>query len=317
MPSHDVTRWFRSRWRMARACFAAGSSLPLAVLFGVAVALVAATVLLANWRGWLLWPLLVSLGWTNVGLRSAVISPVDLRVIAKDVPELVTLRTRLTETPTLRVFERDEKESWRSHALVEVEALRRRGEWQPATGLLAVTTPGVLATNFFAGRTVELTGVLREPSGALAAGLFDYRAFLLCQGIYFQLQCADTNDWRLVADASSPAQPPVADRFRVWAQRTLARGLPVEDEELRLLWAMTLGWKTALTDEVAEPFMRSGTMHVFAISGLHIALIASILVAVLRAAQLPAARAARSSSRSSGSTRRRRAGNPRPFARPS
>ena len=63
--------------------------------------------------------------------------------------------------------------------------------------------------------------------------------------------------------------------------------LPVEDEELRLLWAMTLGWKTALTDEVSEPFMRSGTMHIFAISGLHIALIAGILVAVLRAAQLP------------------------------
>ena len=243
--------------------------LPLAVLFGVAVALIAATVLLTHWRGWLLWPLLVSLGWTNVVLRSAVISPVDLRVIAKDVPELVTLRTRLTETPTLRVFVRDEKESWRTHVVVEVEAIGRRSEWQPATGLVTVTTPGALATNFFAGRTVELTGVLREPSGALAAGLFDYRAFLRCQGIYFQLQCADTNDWRLVADPSSTAQPPVADRFRAWAQRTLARGLPVEDEELRLLWAMTLGWKTALTDEVAEPFMRSGTMVDFSFPTTH------------------------------------------------
>lgn len=261
--------------------------LPLAGLFGAAVVLAVAAGLLPNWRGWLLWPLLVSLGWTNMALRAAVLSPVDLRVVAKGVPELVTLRARLTETPTLRVFERDAQESWRSHAVVEVAALSRRGEWQPVTGLVAVTTPGVLATNFFAGRTVELTGILREPRGALAEGLFDYRAFLAWQGIYFQFQCADTNDWRLVADASSPAQPPIADRFRVWAQHTLARGLPVEDEELRLLWAMTLGWKTALTDEVAEPFMRSGTMHIFAISGLHIALIAGILVAVLRAAQLP------------------------------
>lgn len=261
--------------------------LPLGLLFSAAGILVIAAALLPNWRGWLLCPLLVSLGWTNMTLRSAVLSPADLRTVAKPTPEIVTLRARLSETPTLRVFERDAKESWRSHALVEVEALRRRGEWQPASGLAVVTTPGVLATNLFAGRTVELTGILREPPGALAPGLFDYRAFLSWQGIYFQLQCADTNDWRLVADADPLAQPPVADRFRIWAQHTLARGLPVEDEELRLLWAMTLGWKTALTDEVAEPFMRSGTLHVFAISGLHIALIAGILVAVLRAVRVP------------------------------
>src|SRR4029077_7095626 len=81
--------------------------------------------------------------------------------------------------------------------------------------------------------------------------------------------------------------PPVADRFLAWAQPTLARGLPGEDESLRLLWAMSLGWKTALTSEINEPFMRSGTMHIFAISGLHIALIAGILVSLLRVAQVP------------------------------
>ncbi len=261
--------------------------LPPAVLFGVTVLLVAVATLLSNWRGCLLWPLLVSLGWTNMALRSAVLAPADLRAVAKSTPEIVTLHARLSETPTLRVFDRNGKESWRSHAIVKVEALSRRGEWQPASGFVVVTTRGVLDTNLFAGRAVDLTGILREPPGALAEGLFDYRAFLAWQGIYFQLQCADANDWRLVPDADSPPQVPIADRFRIWAQRTLAHGLPAEDVELHLLWAMTLGWKTALTDEVAEPFMRSGTMHIFAISGLHIALIAGILVAVLRAAQLP------------------------------
>src|SRR5207302_435477 len=52
---------------------------------------------------------------------------------------------------------------------------------------------------------------------------------------------------------------------------------------------MALGWTTALTQEVSEPFMRTGTMHIFAISGLHIALIAGILVALLRVLQIPRA----------------------------
>jgi len=267
----------------------AGSCFPVPVnwLFCAAGGVILVAGLWAAHRSWLLWSLLIALGWVNMALRTAVLSPVDLRVVAKDEPEIVTLRARLVETPTLRIFERNEQFTSRSHALVDVTALRRRGEWLPAVGRVAVTTPGVLATNFFAGRVAELTGVLREPRGALAPGLFDYRAFLAWQGVWFQLQCMDTNDWRLAADVSQPTTPPLADRFRDWAQRTLARGLPEEDQELRLLWAMTLGWRTALTDEVAEPFMRSGTMHIFAISGLHIALIASILVALLRAAQLP------------------------------
>jgi ComEC/Rec2-related protein len=49
---------------------------------------------------------------------------------------------------------------------------------------------------------------------------------------------------------------------------------------------MTLGWRAGITNEIYEPFMQSGTMHIFAISGLHIALIAGILVAVLRVAQV-------------------------------
>jgi ComEC/Rec2-related protein len=78
----------------------------------------------------------------------------------------------------------------------------------------------------------------------------------------------------------------VADRFLAWSQATLTAGLPTVDEPLKLLWAMTLGWRPALTDEVSAPFMQSGTMHIFAISGLHIALIAAILAAILRAVQL-------------------------------
>ncbi len=232
-------------------------------------------------------PLLALAGATNLTWRTTALAPDDLRHLVGDAPHLAALRGRLGETPYLRVNEGAAPDSWRSIAEIEVEAVRLdETAWQPAVGRVLVSTPGILPPEFYAGRTVEITGVLGLPQGASAEDLFDSRAYLRRQGIYYQSRVAGSNDWQFAQrDLGGP--PPMADRFTTWAKGILGRGLPVEDEPLRLLWAMTLGWKTALTGEVSEPFMRSGTMHIFAISGLHIALIAGILVAVLRVLHVP------------------------------
>ena len=273
-------------------CYAAGLLLaeafqpPLLVLFIIAFALLACTLVWSRARFLLLWPLVALVAWTNLVSRTAIVSPYDLRQVAGDRAAYVTVRGTLSETPSLRVFERDEQESFRSVAEVSVIRLNGGTNWQPAAGHIIVTTPGELARDFFSGQPVEITGVLSPPPRPVAAGLFDYRAYLARQGIYYQFKASSTNEWRVVLPGLTA--PPFTDRFLAWARRTLARGLPAppDDEPLRLMWAMTLGWKTALTNEVNEPFMRSGTMHIFAISGLHIALIAGILVALLRVLQV-------------------------------
>ena len=118
-------------------------------------------------------------GWTNHTLRTAVLSPHDLRRILGEQPEIVTVRGALRETPTQRVYERGQQESWRTVARVDVTALRRnRQPWQPAAGRMAVTTQGILSTNYFAGQAVEITGVAGLPKLAAAEGTFDYRAYL-------------------------------------------------------------------------------------------------------------------------------------------
>src|SRR5690606_36925475 len=81
----------------------------------------------------------------------------------------------------------------------------------------------------------------------------------------------------------SPIEIGPGERFVLWAQESLKQGLPGEDDSLHLIYAMTLGWKSALDTETSQRFMKSGTMHIFAISGLHIAMIAGILLALLRA----------------------------------
>ncbi len=260
--------------------------LPLFSLFLFSSLVLSAAVVLPRLRHLLLWPLLMLMGWTNLVQHTARISPQDLRILVGQNPSLATLRGTLLETPSVRLHERQGQDFARTLAPLRVTALATNNVWQPAAGTVMVTTKGELPADFFAGREVELTGVLAPPPKPIGPGLFDYRTFLARQGIHYQLKADTVRDWRAL-DANT--NQPFADRFLRWAQHTLARGLPEADEPLRLLWAMTLGWKTALTGEVNEPFMKSGTMHIFAISGLHIALIAGILVSLLRVARVPRA----------------------------
>ena len=283
------------------SCYAIGLLLagifrpPLVALFGIAfVILVLAcraeasarrrVLVLEKLRPLLIWLLIAFVGWTNLASRTAIVSPNDLRALLGDTDAIVTVRGTLIETPHLRITERDGQQTERSVAQVQVTALRRDANWRPAAGSIIVTTPGALAGDFFAGQPVDVTGVISQPASPLAEGLFDYRDYLQTRGIFYQLKTSSTNGWQL--GAAPLIKPPLTDRFLNWSQRTLTLGLPEEDQPLHLLWAMTLGWRTALTADISEPFLRAGTMHLFAIDGLRIALITGMLVALLRVLQV-------------------------------
>lgn len=274
------------------ACYAAGVwagdhlGLPLAAGFVLGAATLAGALAWPQGRPWLLGLLAAVVGGLNLRVRTAALAPHDLRALAGPEPALVTVRGVLEAAPELHVGGWDPGDPVRSTARLAVRAVAFHGNWRAAVGRVAVSTPGEPGAEFFAGRVVEVFGVLRPPRPPRAPGLFDARRYFRAQGLDLLLETQGPGDWRL-APGPQPIRPPLPDRFRAWAQRTLARPLPVVDEPARLLWAMCLGWRTALTDEVAEPFMRSGTMHLFAISGLHIALIAGALVQVLRVLRVP------------------------------
>lgn len=260
----------------------------LTSLLCCSVALGVVALVVPKARPYLLALLILLVGAANLTLRTAILSPFDLRVLLGEKPEFVTIRGRLVQTPSARLFEFDQTESWRTIGQLDVDALRRdKFDWVPAYGRVAFSVPGVLGSEFFAGTPVEVTGMITQPKLPLAKGLFNYRNYLKQQGIHFHLRTESTNSWQLQVDNDLPRTAPLTDRFIAWAKRALAQGLPDEDEPLQLLWAMTLGFRPALTDEVSLPFMRSGTMHIFAISGLHVALIAGMLVTALRVLQIP------------------------------
>jgi DNA internalization-related competence protein ComEC/Rec2 len=258
---------------------------PLPWLFlATAIALAAGLVPACRGRTLLVLGLVLS-GWTNSALRYVALSPHDLRRVTTEAAVHATIRGRLASTPTTRVSGKEHREH--SLAVIESEVLTIEGQVQPVTGRLIVMTPGRLDPDFYRGRRVTVTGVLRRPQAARAAELFDYRGHLFHRGIHRELRCETARDWVLSEPVAALDTAPWSDRFQHWARGNLARGLPGADEPVQLLWAMVLGWRTGLTDEVAEPFRHSGTMHLFAISGLHIGMITIILVGVCRAIRIP------------------------------
>ncbi len=256
---------------------------PLAALFAASFLVLILVLAVRKFRPFLLCALLVMAGWTNLVFHTAIISPNDLRRLVGDEAQIATVRGTLIQTPQIKISEHNGDEKEHSLAQMRVKEILMGEGWRPAEGELVVTTPEVPGTNFFAGQSVEIRGVIVRPPPPLAEGLFDDRAYLQTRGIFYELKASSVSDWHLHEPILST--PPLTDRFLNWSKRTMAIDL-ASDKNLRLLWAMTLDWRTAFTGDVGDPFLSAGTMHMFAIDGLRIALISGMLVAFLRALQI-------------------------------
>lgn len=131
-------------------------------------------------------------------------------------------------------------------------------------------------------QVLRVHGVLTPLRAAdLEPGSFD--AYLASLAIPFRLDRA-----RVVVEAKPPAS--IERWWRQLGRRfetVLRRGVPPALEGTRAYLAMFLGRRSELSENQRENFLRSGTMHLFAISGLHIAMIALCLHSLLLLLRVP------------------------------
>jgi len=76
-------------------------------------------------------------------------------------------------------------------------------------------------------------------------------------------------------------------RARGQVRERLAHGLEKNSEQAQVIRAMFLGEKPAFDSEITQAYRNSGTLHVFAVSGLHVMMLASIVALVARVMNLP------------------------------
>src|SRR4029450_13820750 len=77
-----------------------------------------------------------------------------------------------------------------------------------------------------------------------------------------------------------------AQTSRLWMGRALCRGLDHAPEVQNFLTAIVLGVMHQTPEDIEEPFPQTGTLHLFAVSGLNIAIVAALLWMLAMVARL-------------------------------
>src|SRR5437879_7907373 len=68
-----------------------------------------------------------------------------------------------------------------------------------------------------------------------------------------------------------------AQRSRAWMQRAICRGLDDAPDVQTFLSGIVLGLRHQTPEDIEEPFQQTGTLHLFAVAGLHVGIVARLL----------------------------------------
>lgn len=216
-------------------------------------------------------------GWLAVDLRLHSPSARDLSALMDKPREGIELIGIVADDPALRKNRLDEKKYWSFG--MRVEAVSRVGMFQKARGEVQVR----LSQNEIQpcyGERWHLRGVLvdnyRFPDLPLteAGKRFIPQRFLF----YVDSQSVPV----LLTQASRRSWLYWCFFIREKCSVALSRGIEHRPDVIAILQALVLGRQHELTLAMREAFVATGTYHIFAISGQHVAIIALFIVFVLQ-----------------------------------
>ena len=167
---------------------------------------------------------------------------------------------------------------------------------QPTTGGVRFTLSGPQLP-LHCGDLIEVPLRLRTPDVYRDPGAWSYSDYLLSEGIG---ATASTRSSRVeILHASHPtlrcrifaAQAWASNRLQTFTASAASHKLPsalrLTPEDASMLNAMLFGDRTHLTQALRSSFERTGTFHLFVVSGLHVALLAAAFFWLLRRFRLP------------------------------
>jgi len=172
----------------------------------------------------------------------------------------------------------------RSQLTLEVARVRDGTRWLPTSGTCRLRVAGEL-TGVERGDRLQVFGQFGRPRGALNPGQYDWAKAERGAGRFVELYCRAPQCVSVIEPGRPAKSGRWLDRTAYWCQHQLTRYVGHKNDNLAL--ALLLGARERLDDSVFESFLKTGTVHLLVVSGLHVGFLAGIVWLLVRGGLLP------------------------------
>ncbi len=158
---------------------------------------------------------------------------------------------------------------------LEIDLVEAVGKTHPVNGIIQVRVYNDEEEKYWYGERLGIRGTIVEPRGMRNPGGFDYRFHLRSQGIDALLY---TSSARVSSQGTDHTNDLAASAVRLRSEMVeqITATLPTPSAEL--LIAILFGQRHYLPPEVEDNFRRAGAGHLMAVSGLHVGLVAALVL---------------------------------------
>src|SRR6266446_7959220 len=157
--------------------------------------------------------------------------------------------------------------------LLKLESIEFEGREQSTHAVWQVRWKG--APEF--GDELKFSGTAEPIPPPRNPGEFDMRSYLTRRDVCRMLFVRYPEDGTLIRHGGGNPILRAAQKSRAWMQNALCRGLEDAPEVQNFLSGIVLGLRRQTTEDIEEPFQQTGTLHLFAVAGLHVGMVGRLL----------------------------------------
>jgi ComEC/Rec2-related protein len=183
----------------------------------------------------------------------------------------------VAELPTERIWEGGKKVL---ETEMVVDSIQGDQDWERCSGRILVRIDPAPEHGPKVGDRIQAAGYLSLPEEPKNPGEFNRRTYLRSRGIDFQFR-VQSDEMKNLGPQPGAGLARMAGTLRAHMIRTTSAGLEKDPEAAGLIAAMLFGYRDGVGEDLREDFRKTGTLHLFAVSGQNLAVVAGLLLWIL------------------------------------